>query len=128
MSLVRKGTVSSSQSLTGNIEYFTLFTTIDLTETGNYSDASQKDLESVVQVISLRGTPVILGEPLNVALDANGAPTLTGNGWIVKFAFEQEGIHTVETLTDELNAIVLNGGVIDTNATVNTEFTKTTNL
>jgi len=128
LSLVRKGTVSSSQSLTGNIEYFTLFTTIDLTETGNYSDASQKDLESVVQVISLRGTPVILGEPLNVALDANGAPTLTGNGWIVKFAFEQEGIHTVETLTDELNAIVLNGGVIDTNATVNTEFTKTTNL
>ena len=39
------------QVLTGNIEFFTLFTTIDITVTGNYNDNSPKDFESVVQCI-----------------------------------------------------------------------------
>ena len=49
---------------------------------------------------------------------------MTGAGWIFKFAFEREGVHTITTLTDELNGIVLNGGTIDTKDTVNMEFTK----
>jgi len=105
-----------------------MFTTIDISETGNYADNTQKDFESVMQVISLRGTPVIIGEPSIGPLNTNGSPSLSGNGWIVRFAFEQSGVHTVETLIAELDTIVLNGGVIDTTTVTNTEFIRTTEL
>lgn len=130
MSLIRSGAMSSQEVVTGNIEFFTLFTKIDLTQTGDYSDNSQKDFESVVQVIGLRAMPIIMNNPVEITgvgsatLDAFGAPTLTGAGWIFKFAFERENVHTIQTLVDELHGIVLNGGTVDTKNTVNTEFTK----
>ena len=130
MSLNRSGAMGSVEVLTGNIEFFTLFTTIDITVTGNYNDNSQKDFESVVQCIGLRAMPTVMNNP--VALNGSGsnllqnygAPTLTGAGWIFKFATEIPGAHSVDSLKDELHGIVLNGGVIDTKSTVNTEFTK----
>lgn len=126
----RTGAMASSESLSGNIEFYTLFTTLDITQTGDYADASQKDFESVVQVIGLRAQPVVMNNPvaLNGAganvLENYGAPTLTGAGWIFKFAFDRAEVHTVTTLTDELNAIVLNNGTIDTKSTINMEFSK----
>ena len=74
--------------------------------------------------------PVVMNNPVELSgvgelvLEGYGAPTLTGAGWIFKFAFEREGVHTIDTLKDELNGIVLNGGTIDTTSTVNMEFTK----
>lgn len=130
MSLTRSGAMGSSEVVSGNIEFFTLFTMLDITQTGDYSDNSQKDFESVVQVIGLRAMPVVMNEPVELSgsglfvLENYGAPTLTGAGWIFKFAFEREGVHTITTLTDELNGIVLNGGTIDTKSSVNMEFTK----
>ena len=49
---------------------------------------------------------------------------MTGAGWIFKFAFEREAAHTIDTLKDELNGIVLNGGTIDTKSSKNMEFSK----
>ena len=126
----RPGAMASSESLSGNIEFYTLFTTLDITQTGDYADDSQKDFESVVQVIGLRAQPVVMNNPVLLngtgqnVLENYGAPTLTGAGWIFKFAFEREGVHTIDTLKDELNGIVLNGGTIDTKSSVNTEFSK----
>ena len=126
----RSGAMGSSEVVTGNIEFYTLFTSIDLTRTGDYTDNTQKDFESVVQVIGLRAQPVVMNNPvaLNGAganvLENYGAPTLTGAGWIFKFAFEREGVHSIDTLKDELDGIVLNGGTIDTKSSVNMEFTK----
>lgn len=128
--LPRTGAMGSSEVVTGNIEFYTLYTKLDITRTGNYSDPTQKDFESVVQVIGLRAMPIMMNEPVylngigDIALENFGAPTLTGAGWIYKFAFEREAVHTIQTLTDELHGIVLNGGTIDTKSTVNTEFTK----
>jgi len=130
MSLIRSGAMSSSEVLSSNIEYYSLFTSLDITKTGDFADATQKDFESVVQVIGLRAQPVVMNNPvaLNGAgqnlLENYGAPSMTGAGWIFKFAFEREGVHTITTLTDELHGIVLNGGTIDTKNTVNMEFTK----
>lgn len=130
MSLERKGAMSSSEVLSSNIEFYSLFTTLDITRTGDYSDNTQKDFESVVQVIGLRAQPVVMNNPVILngvganVLENYGAPSLTGAGWIFKFAFEREGAHTVELLKDELDGIVLNGGTIDTKNTVNMEFTK----
>ena len=130
MSLPRAGAMASQEVVTGNIEFYTLFTTIDITHTGDYSDDTQKDFESVVQVIGLRAMPIIMNSPVELngiggnVIENFGAPTLTGAGWIFKFAFEREAVHTVATLTDELHGIVLNGGTIDTKNSINMEFTK----
>jgi len=130
MSLTRSGAMSSSEVLSSNIEFYSLFTTLDITRTGDYSDNTQKDFESIVQVIGLRAQPVVMNNPVVLngvganILENYGAPSLTGAGWIFKFAFEREGVHTVELLKDELDGIVLNGGTIDTKNTVNMEFTK----
>ena len=124
------GLVTSSETLTGDVEFFTLFTNIDITATDNFTDDTQKDFESIVQVIGLRAMPVVMNNPVALSgsgalvLENYGAPTLTGAGWIFKFAFEREGVHTIDTLKNELNGIVLNGGTIDTTGTVNMEFTK----
>lgn len=126
----RSGAMGSSEVVTGNIEFYTLFTTLDITRTGDYSDNTQKDFECVVQVIGLRAQPVVMNNPVRLngvganVLENYGAPSLTGAGWIFKFAFEREAVHSIQTLTDELDGIVLNGGTIDTKSSKNMEFTK----
>ena len=130
MSLTRSGAMGSSEVVSGNIEFYTLFTTIDITRTGDFSNNTQKDFESVVQVIGLRAQPVVMNNPVQLngsganVLENYGAPSLTGAGFIFKFAFEREGVHSVDTLKNELDGIVLNGGTIDTKSSVNMEFTK----
>ena len=127
---IRSGAMGSSETLSGNIEFYTLFTTIDITRTGDYNDDSQKDFESIVQVIGLRAQPVVMNEPVALngvganVIENYGAPSISGAGWIFKFAFERTDVHTIQTLTDELDGIVLNGGTIDTKNSVNMEFTK----
>ena len=126
----RAGAMGSSEVLSSNIEYYTLFTSLDITRTGDFSDDTQKDFESVVQVIGLRAQPVVMNNPVPLSgtgaqlIENYGAPSLTGAGWIFKFAFEREGVHSIDTLKDELNGIVLNGGTIDTKNTINMEFSK----
>ena len=84
----------------------------------------------ILQVIGLRAMPIIMNTPVKINgigaqnIEAYGSPTITGKGWIFKFAFEREGVHTIETLTQELYGIVLNSGTIDTTENVNLEFTK----
>jgi len=130
MSLQRTGAMGSVEVLTGNIEFFTLFTTLDITVTGDYSNNTQKDFESVVQVIGLRAMPTVMNNPValngagNNLLQNYGAPSMTGAGYIFKFATEVPFAHTVDTLKNELHGIVLNGGIVDTTNTVNMEFTK----
>ena len=130
MSLQRAGAMGSSEVVTVNIEFYSLFTTLDITRTGDFNDNTQKDFESVVQVIGLRAQPVVMNDPVSLngigqnLLENYGAPSLSGAGWIFKFAFEREGAHTVDLLKDELDGIVLNGGTIDTKSSVNMEFTK----
>lgn len=126
----RAGAMGSQEVVTGNIEFYTLYTTFDITATGNYANNSQKDFESIVQVIGLRAMPIIMNNPVELdgagsnLLENYGAPSITGAGWIFKFAFEQEDVHTLQTLVDELHGIVVNAGTIDTKSSINMEFTK----
>lgn len=131
MSLERSGAMASQEVVTGNIEFYTLYTTLDVRATGDYTDPSQKDFESIVQVIGLRAMPIIMNNPVRLngtgtnLLETYGAPSLTGAGYIFKFAFERAEVHSVQTLKDELGGIVLNSGtIITTGPGLNTEFTK----
>ena len=130
MTLNRSGAMSSQEVVTGNIEFYTLFTSLDITHTGDFTNNTQKDFESVVQVIGLRAMPIIMNKPVALSgvganvLEGYGAPTMTGAGWIFKFAFERESVHSIDSLKDELDGIVLNAGTIDTKNSINMEFTK----
>jgi hypothetical protein len=127
---VRRGGAYGAELLTGNIDYFTLYTKLDITASGDYRDHTQKDFDMIIQVIGLRAMPIILNTPVKIngigqsKIEAYGAPSITGKGWIFKFAFEREGVHSIDTLSSELNGIVLNGGTIDTKDVINMEFTK----
>ena len=127
---ISKGGARGAELLTGNIEYFTLYTSLDITASGDYRDNTQKDFDMIIQVIGMRAMPIIMNTPVRIngiganKMEAYGAPSITGRGWIFKFAFEREGVHTIDTLTKELNGIVLNDGVIDTITDINVEFTK----
>ena len=127
---ISKGGARGAELLTGNIEYFTLYTSLNITASGDYRDNTQKDFDMIIQVIGMRAMPIIMNSPVRIngiganKIEAYGAPSITGKGWIFKFAFEREGVHTIDTLTTELNGIVLNDGVIDTITDINVEFTK----
>tara|TARA_Y100000389_G_C17320344_1_gene442704 strand:+ start:150 stop:587 length:438 start_codon:yes stop_codon:yes gene_type:complete len=126
----RSGAMTSMEVVTGDIEFFTLYTTLDITNTDDFADNTQKDFESVVQVIGMRAMPIVMNNPVelsgigNNVLENYGAPSMTGAGYIFKFATERPGAHTVETLVDEFDSIVLNSGTVDTKSSINMEFTK----
>lgn len=93
MNLDRKTTSKPSEHLTGNIEYFTLFTTIDITSTGSYEDKSQRIFDNIISLISMRAQPIVLAAPYSVAtLENEAAPSLTGTGFVLKFIVEHTGI------------------------------------
>lgn len=118
------------ESLTGNLQYFTLYTTLDITNTGDLADATQQDFELVVQTMSLRALPIVMTDVVASAnLATDGAPTLTGAGFIWRFVTEREDALTVAFLVEDFDGLVLNAGTVDTVAPgVNTEFTKDENL
>lgn len=93
MTLERKTTSKPSEHLTGNIEYFTLFTTVDITSTGNYEDKSQRIFDNIISLISMRAQPIVVASPYSVtAIENEGAPSLTGTGYVFKFIVEHTGI------------------------------------
>lgn len=55
------GAATAGEFLTKNMDFFMVRTTVDITPTGNFSDASQKRFEKLVEAISTRAQPVIMG-------------------------------------------------------------------
>lgn len=86
------GAAKAGENLSGNINFYTLYvTSLDITATGNINDQSQQNFDDVVNLINLVAQPVIMNNPL--AVDLTGvAPTLTGAGFIFKFAVEHGNV------------------------------------
>ena len=129
------GAARGGEFVSNNLQFYTMYTTIDLTATGSYSDLTQKDFDAVVQLIAGYAQVIISNDPVAVAdLNANGAPSITGSGKIFKFAVEhpdvfQIGTNSVQALVNEFNGIVLNGGtVVTTGGSINTEFVQSETL
>ena len=83
------GAASASEHLTGNLNFYTLYISdaVDITSTGDITDKSQQNFDDVVNLINLVAQPVLMNNPISVLLD-DYAPTITGNGYIFKFAVE----------------------------------------
>lgn len=115
-----------------NLEFFTLFTKLNLAPSDNFRSKSRKDLESIIQMLGLRGQPVMIGMPINAKdrkLNYFGSKKLKSSGWVLKFAYDQSELYTEDMLNDIFNNIVLEGGVVRTKGKgVNTEIIKVQNV
>ena len=93
MTTKNQATAKPSESFSGNIEYFTLFTKVDITSTGDYSDKSQRIFDTVISLISMRAQPIVIATPYAVTdLAAEGSAELTGAGFVFKFIVEHTGV------------------------------------
>lgn len=93
MNLERKTVSTASEHFSGNIEYFTLYTSIDITATGDYEDKSQRIFDNVISLISMRAQPIVIASPYSVsALEDEGAQSITGAGYVFKFIVEHSGV------------------------------------
>lgn len=87
------GAAKAGENLSGNINFYTLYVSsvLDITVTGDVNDQSQQNFDDVVNLINLVAQPIIMNNPLAVTLTGI-APTLTGAGFIFKFAVEHGDI------------------------------------
>lgn len=82
------GAASAGENLSSNINFYTIYLkTLDITATGNVADQSQQNFDDICNLINLVAQPVIMNNPIPVNLDGL-APTLTGPGFVFKFAVE----------------------------------------
>lgn len=158
------GTVTPSQSMGGSLQYYTVYAKspmaysdpspnpmpseeitrmVNIYNTGELVDQSQKNFEILFQSIGLRALPIISGEVVPVGdLTIVGAPRLTGEGFMWKFAVEQNSAFTdfdemnpVGLLIKELDGVIISSGVRITTVSnsqsgtpLNMEFLRTDNL
>jgi|TARA_B100000941_G_C28458924_1_gene529560 hypothetical protein len=128
------GAARGGEFISSNLQFYIMYTNIDITQTNNYQDATQKDFDSIVQMIAMFSQVIISNDPVNVSdLNANGAPTLTGAGHIFKFAVEHPDVFTesgtpVGKLINSMDGVILNGGTIATTGSINLEFTQSETL
>ena len=82
------GAASAGENLSSNINFYTIYlNSLDITATGNVADQSQQNFDDLCNLINLVAQPVIMNNPIPVNLDGL-APTLTGPGFVFKFAVE----------------------------------------
>jgi len=100
----------------GNIEYFTCYTLVDISDTGNYDPAGgtayeqAQNLNALLQAISLGSQPILASVEKIVAADLGDfdfGSDFTGyqNMWILRFASERVGSITVATLVRDVDGL-----------------------
>lgn len=129
------GSARGGEFISSNLQFYIMYTTIDIEQTGSYQDATQKDFDAIVQMISMFSQVIISNDPVEVTdLKANGAPTLTGAGHVFKFAVEHPDVFSengspIGKLISSMNGVVLNGGTISTTGgSLNLEFSQSETL
>lgn len=137
------GASTAHHGMTGNLQYYLVFAKsmgaytnpepnpapehelsrgVNIQVTGDIVDQSQRNFELLLQSIALRAMPTVMNDPKAVLLlELENAPTLTGDGFIWRFAvdidvafenFSPSGsAGPVGLLIDELDGIILDSGV-----------------
>lgn len=84
----RQNVYGVSESMGGNLDYYTVYATFDFTPTGDYNDQSQKYFDQINMMIAMRTQITINSVPVSVADLALEGSTLTGAGWVWNFSTE----------------------------------------
>jgi hypothetical protein len=113
---MRNTTGRTGEVIGGNIEYFTCYTLVDITDTGIYNPAEGKSYEEaqnlnvLLQAISLGSQPILSSVEKIVAADLQDyefGTDFTGNQnvWILRFASERVGSITVSSLVRDIDGL-----------------------
>jgi len=144
-------TARTGEVVGGNIEYFTCYTLVDITDSGIYDPAAgtayeqAQNLNALLQAISLGSQPILASVEKIVAADMDDFEFGTDFGgnhnlWILRFASERVGSITVNTLVRDVDGLpiyadldetaVFDTDVFETNAAdqKNTYFVRNDNL
>lgn len=107
------GAATAGENLSGNINFYTLYVKgVDITSTRDVADQTQQNFDDVCNLINLVAQPVIMNNPIAVTLDGL-APTLTGAGFIFKFAVEHGRIFERDGDTVAILKEIFEGVTID---------------
>lgn len=105
------GTARSGEYFSGNMDFFTVYSLVDITDTGvsdpriepNTQYLQAQNLNSIVQLVSLRIQPVLVQVDVYLAedmADYDFGSNFTGEQtiWVLKFATERAGFTNAELL------------------------------
>lgn len=104
------GAAVPNEPLTQDLDFFLVRTLVDITPTGNFADNSQKAFEKLMETISLRAQPVIIGSVITTnETNPPDLPAASGTVTVynLKFAIEHtKAWDNVDiSLADSLNGI-----------------------
>jgi len=108
------GAARAGEHLSANLNFYTLYVKgLDITATGDITDQSQQNFDDIVNLINLVAQPIIMNNPIAVVLTSL-APTLTGSGFIFKFAVEHGNVFerngdTVAILKELFTGVTIDG-------------------
>jgi len=113
---MQQATARTGEYIGGNIEYFTCYTLIDITDTGTYDPTAgnlyeqAQNLNALLQAISLGSQPILTSVEKLTAADMDDFEfgsdfTGTHNMWVLRFASERVGSITVNTLVRDIDGL-----------------------
>jgi len=113
---MRNSTGRTGEVIGGDIEYFTCYTLVDITDTGVYNPSAgnvyeqAQNLNVLLQAISLGSQPILSSVEKIVAVDLadyDFGSDFTGNQnvWILRFASERVGSITVSSLVRDIDGL-----------------------
>ena len=113
---MRNTTGRTGEVIGGNIEYFTCYTLVDITDSGIYDPAAgnsyeqAQNLNVLLQAISLGSQPILSSVEKIVAADLadyDFGSDFTGNQnvWILRFASERVGSITTTSLVRDIDGL-----------------------
>ena len=113
---MQQATARTGEVIGGNIEYFTCYTLIDISDSGVYDPTlgqayeQAQNLNALLQAISLGSQPILTSVEKIVAADMNDFEfgsdfTGTHNMWILRFASERAGCITVNSLQRDIDGL-----------------------
>ena len=111
-----QATARTGEYIGGNIEYFTCYTLVDISDTGTYDPTSgqayeqAQNLNALLQAISLGSQPILTSVEKLTAADMDDFEfgsdfTGTHNMWVLRFANERVGSITVNTLVRDVDGL-----------------------
>jgi len=111
-----QATARTGEYIGGNIEYFTCYTLVDISDTGIYDPTSgqayeqAQNLNALLQAISLGSQPILTSVEKLTAADMDDFEfgsdfTGTHNMWVLRFASERVGSITVNTLIRDIDGL-----------------------
>jgi hypothetical protein len=133
-----QATARTGEYIGGNIEYFTCYTLVDISDTGTYDPTSgqayeqAQNLNALLQAISLGSQPILTSVEKLTAADMDDFEfgsdfTGTHNMWVLRFANERVGSITVNTLVRDVDGLPVYDD-LDETATFDSNVFETNNL